>query len=68
MTIDAYPLKKSSEKLSFNSEIIFEVFFLKKVKKKTLFRFFNTKILGFMSFDVNFLKSVGRDSKNYTRA
>ena len=57
--------KKSSEKSSVNSEIIFEGFFRKKMKKKHFFVFSILKILGFMSFDVNFLKSVGRNSKNY---
>ena len=57
--------KKSSEKSSFNSEIIFEVFFQKKMKKKHFFVFSILKILGFMSFEVNFLKSVGRNSKKY---
>ena len=37
------PQKKSSEKSSFNFEIIFEVFFLKKVKKKKIFSFFDIK-------------------------
>ena len=35
--------KTSSEKSSFNSEIICEFFFLKKSKKTTLFRLFNTE-------------------------
>ena len=56
--------KKSSEQSSFNFEIIlFEVFFRKNEKKHT-FVFSIQKILGLMSFDVNFLKSVGRNSKN----
>ena len=57
--------KKSSEKSSVNSEIIFEGFFRKKNEKKHFFVFSILKILGFMSFDVNFLKSVGRNSKNF---
>jgi hypothetical protein len=35
--------KKSSEELSYNFQIIYEVFFLKKIKKETLFYFFDTK-------------------------
>ena len=57
--------KKSSEKLSFNFEIIFGVFLLKKNEKNHFFVFSILKILEFMSFDVNFLKSVGRNSKKY---
>ena len=57
--------KKSSEKSSFNSEIIFGVFLLKKNEKNHFFVFSILKILGFMSFEVNFLKSVGRNSKKY---
>ena len=57
--------KKSSEKSSFNSEIIFEVIFIKKLKKKHFFVFSILKILGFRSFEVNFLKSVGKKSKKY---
>ena len=61
--------KKSSEKLSLNFEIIFEVFYYENEKKKTFFRFSILKIFWFMSFAVNFLKSLGRNSKkNFTRA
>ena len=57
--------KKSSEKSSFNFEIIFGVFLLKKNEKNNFFVFSIQKILEFMSFEVNFLKSVGRNSKKY---
>jgi hypothetical protein len=53
--------KKSLEKSSFYSEIIFEVLYLKKWKKKSFSCFSVLKILGFMSFEVNFLKIVGRN-------
>ena len=40
-----------------------------KMKKKTFFRFSILKIFWFMSFAVNFLKSLGRNSKKkFTRA
>jgi hypothetical protein len=35
------------------------------MKKNNFFVFSILKILVFMSFEVNFLKSVGRNSKNY---
>ena len=57
--------KKSSEKSSFNFEIIFGVFLLKKNEKNHFFVFSILKIFEFMSFEVNFLKSVGRNSKKY---
>ena len=39
------------------------------MKKNYFFVFSILKILGFMLFEVNFLKSVGKNSKNYfTRA
>ena len=56
--------KKSSEKSSVNSEIIFEGIFIRN-EKKHFFIFSILKILGFWSFEVNFLKSVGKKSKNY---
>ena len=55
--------KKSSEKSSLNFEIIFEVFFYYENEKKTFFRFSIPKFFWFMSFAVNFLKSLGRNSK-----
>ena len=57
--------KKFSEKSSFHSEIIFVVFFIKKMKKNHFFVFSILKILGFRSFEVNFLTSVGKKSKKY---
>ena len=61
--------KKSSEKSSLNFEIMFEVFSLKKLKKKHFFVFLILKVSWFVSIAVNFLKSLGRNSKTYfTRA
>ena len=54
--------KKSSEKSSFNFEIILEVFFLKNEKKK-FFHFSIMKISWFLSFLVNFLKAVKQNWK-----
>ncbi len=52
-----------------NFEIIFEVLYFENKKKKHFFVFSILKISGFVSFAVNFRKSLQRLSKNFfTRA